>query len=70
MEGHKLIALTLEEKEGLDNQQRADLLNKNIHNALVGKHLYKGEIFSLFQFGGSDSARVFERYTRDVYLSG
>jgi phosphatidylserine decarboxylase len=60
-EGHKPIALTLEEKKGLDYQQQVDRLNKKIHNALVGKHLEKGEMFSLFQFGGSDCVTVFER---------
>jgi phosphatidylserine decarboxylase len=38
-----------------------DLVNKKIHKALVGQHLEKGEMFSFFQFGGSDCVMVFER---------
>jgi len=60
-EGHKPIVLTPEEKNGRDYQQQVDLVNKKIHNALVGKHLKKGEMFSYFQFGGSDCVMVFER---------
>lgn len=60
-EGQKPIVLTPAEKKGLDYQQQVDLLNKKINNALVGKHLAKGEMFSFFQFGGSDIVTVFER---------
>ena len=36
-------------------------MNEKIGQALVGKHLEKGEMFSFFQFGGSDCVVVFER---------
>jgi phosphatidylserine decarboxylase len=60
-EGHQPILLTSEEKAGLGYHQQVELLNKKINNALVGKHLDKGEMFSYFQFGGSDCVVVFER---------
>ncbi len=60
-EGHKPIVLTPEEKKGLKYQQQVDLLNKKIHDTLVHKKLAKGEMFSYFQFGGSDCVMVFER---------
>lgn len=60
-DGHKPIALTPEEKKRLDYQQQVDVLNKKIQQALVGKNLEKGEMFSLFQFGGSDCMVLFER---------
>jgi len=60
-EGHEPITLTREEKQGLDYQQQVERLNKKIHHQLVGKNLDKGEMFSYFQFGGSDCVMVFER---------
>lgn len=60
-EGQQPITLTPEEKRGLDYQQQVDLLNEKVRAALVGKHLQKGEMFSFFQFGGSDCVVVFER---------
>ncbi len=60
-DGHKPIVLTPEEKKGLDYQQQVDLVNNKIRGALVGKQLSKGEMFSFFQFGGSDCVMVFER---------
>lgn len=60
-EGQEPIVLTPGEKEGLDYYRQVDLLNEKIKNALVGKHLDKGEMFSYFQFGGSDCVMVFER---------
>jgi phosphatidylserine decarboxylase len=60
-DGHQPIVLTPAEKEGRDYQQQVGLVNQKIHNALVGKHLEKGEMFSFFQFGGSDCVVVFER---------
>jgi hypothetical protein len=38
-----------------------DRLNKNLHCALVGKHLDKGELFSFLLSGGSHNVMVFER---------
>jgi len=38
-----------------------DLVNQKLRAALVGKQLGKGEMFSFFQFGGSDCVMVFER---------
>ena len=60
-EGHEPIILTPGEKKGRDYYQQVELLNEKIKNALVGKHLDKGEMFSYFQFGGSDCVVVFER---------
>jgi phosphatidylserine decarboxylase len=60
-DGQRPITLTAEEKRDLDYQQQVDLLNEKVRDALVGKHLQKGEMFSFFQFGGSDCVVVFER---------
>jgi phosphatidylserine decarboxylase len=60
-EGHRPIVLTPEEKRTLNYQEQVDLVNEKVHRALVGKHLDKGEMFSYFQFGGSDCVMVFER---------
>jgi phosphatidylserine decarboxylase len=60
-DGHKPIVLTADEKRGLDYQQQVEAINKKVRAALVGKHLDKGEMFSMFQFGGSDCVMVFER---------
>jgi phosphatidylserine decarboxylase len=60
-DGQKPIVLSPEEKKGRTYQEQVDLLNKKIHDALVGKHFSKGEMFSFFQFGGSDCVMVFER---------
>ena len=55
------ITLSNDEKDGLDYQQQVDLLNKKVADKMVDKHLSKGEMFSFFQFGGSDCVVVFER---------
>jgi len=60
-EGHTPVVLAPDEIGALDYQQRVDRLNERIHAALVGKRLEKGEMFSFFQFGGSDCVMVFER---------
>ncbi|MGC1377621.1 MAG: phosphatidylserine decarboxylase [Anaerolineales bacterium] len=60
-DGHKPITLTPEEKKGLDYDGQVKRLNEKIKATLVGKHLSKGEMFSYFQFGGSDIVVVFER---------
>jgi phosphatidylserine decarboxylase len=60
-EGQKPIVLSSEEKQGLDYQQQVDLLNRKLRDSLVGKTYEKGEMFSYFQFGGSDCVMVFER---------
>lgn len=60
-EGQQPIQLTTQEKEGKDHVQQLELLNQKIKGALVGKYLAKGEMFSYFQFGGSDIVMVFER---------
>lgn len=60
-EGHEPIVLTQQEKKGLDYQQQVALVNEKIDKALVGRQLDKGEMFSFFQFGGSDCVMVFER---------
>lgn len=60
-EGHQPILLTPEEKSCRSYDEQVELVNQKIQNALVGKHLAKGEMFSFFQFGGSDCVVVFER---------
>ncbi|MDE1465456.1 phosphatidylserine decarboxylase [Spartinivicinus poritis] len=60
-EGHQPIMLTEEEKSGLDYDQQVKMLNEKIAGTLRGKKLSKGEMFSYFQFGGSDCVMVFER---------
>jgi phosphatidylserine decarboxylase len=60
-EGQKPIVLTRDETKRLNYQQQVELLNKRIHDALVKKQFSKGEMFSYFQFGGSDCVMVFER---------
>lgn len=60
-EGHNPIVLSPEEKEGLDYDEQVERLNEKIREKLVGKYLSKGEMFSFFQFGGSDCVVVFER---------
>jgi phosphatidylserine decarboxylase len=60
-DGQKPIALSPEEKRGLSRHEQVARLNERIQSALVGKHLKKGEMFSFFQFGGSDIVTVFER---------
>lgn len=58
---HEPIVLSDWEKAGRDYQARVDFLNRRIGDQLVGQHLDKGEMFSYFQFGGSDIVMVFER---------
>lgn len=58
---HKPILLTAKEKKGLNYEQQVERLNQKISKTLVGKNLDKGEMFSYFQFGGSDCVVVFER---------
>lgn len=60
-EGQKPVVLTQEERSGLDYDQQVALLNAKLKKELVGKNLQKGEMFSYFQFGGSDIVLVFER---------
>lgn len=57
----KPIQLTPEEAEGLNYDEIVAKTNEKISEALVGKHLDKGEMFSYFQFGGSDCVMVFEQ---------
>jgi len=59
--GQQPILLTPEEREGLSYEEQVACLNEKIHQSLVGEKLSKGEMFSYFQFGGSDCVMVFER---------
>ena len=59
--GHKPIVLSPEETHGLSYQEQVARVNHKIQQELLGKHLKKGEMFSYFQFGGSDCVVVFER---------
>ena len=54
------IVLEVDEKNK-PYDERVKILNGKIKAALKGKHLSKGEMFSYFQFGGSDCVVVFER---------
>ena len=65
---HDPILPTKEEREAFLKYENYDHyvellkpLNDRIHDALVGKYVEKGEMFSYFQFGGSDFVMVFER---------
>lgn len=58
---HTPITLTDEECAEKSYQQQVDAVNAKISCELVGQQLGKGEMFSLFQFGGSDCVVVFER---------
>jgi len=60
-EGQKRIVLSKEEQEGRSYDEQVKLLNEKVKEKLVGKQLSKGEMFSFFQFGGSDCVMVFER---------
>lgn len=58
---HSPIQLSSNEREGLDYDAQVAKVNEKIADELVGKQLKKGEMFSFFQFGGSDCVVVFER---------
>jgi phosphatidylserine decarboxylase len=60
-EGQKPIQLTAEEKKGLNYDEQVARINEKLQHELVGKTVKKGEMFSYFQFGGSDIVVVFER---------
>jgi phosphatidylserine decarboxylase len=60
-DGQEPIGLWPDEKKKYDYQAQVELLNKRLQDTLVGKHFSKGEMFSYFQFGGSDCVMVFER---------
>lgn len=60
-EGQKPIVLTATEQKGLNYEEQVNMVNDKLQKQLVGKHLTKGEMFSYFQFGGSDIVMVFER---------
>lgn len=59
--GSKKPIVLDEDDKNKPYDERVKILNKKIEKALVGKHLDKGEMFSFFQFGGSDCVVVFER---------
>ena len=58
---HAPITLTAEERAGLSYQEQVAAINDRLERDLVGRDLAKGEMFSFFQFGGSDCVLVFER---------
>ena len=60
-EGSAPIVLTPEEKRGLSYAQQVEAINRKLKEELVGKEIAKGDMLSLFQFGGSDIVTVFER---------
>lgn len=55
------IELSSAEKQKLNYDEQVAAINKRIESELVGQYLKKGEMFSFFQFGGSDCVMVFER---------
>ena len=55
------IVLSSDESASLSYREQVDKLNQKIETALVGKWFDKGEMFSFFQFGGSDCVVVFEQ---------
>lgn len=58
---HTPIQLSAAESDGKSYDEQVTALNEKIEKELVGKRLEKGEMFSFFQFGGSDCVVVFER---------
>ena len=58
---HAPITLSPEEAHGLDYAGRVDAINAKLAREVVGRRMEKGEMFSFFQFGGSDCVVVFER---------
>ena len=60
-QGHQPIQLTSDEDSGLSYAQKVEKLNAKLELELVSAELAKGEMFSFFQFGGSDCVVVFER---------
>lgn len=61
VKGTEAIELSSEEKQRLNYTEQVAAINKKLQSELVGKFLDKGEMFSYFQFGGSDCVMVFER---------
>lgn len=61
VDGQRPITLSPEEKAGRTYLEQVEMLNGKLRTALVGKQFAKGEMFSYFQFGGSDIVTVFER---------
>ena len=59
--GHRPVKLDDDEKAGLSFREQVDRINARLADELVGQTLGKGEMFSFFQFGGSDCVVVFER---------
>jgi len=54
------IRLTRAERETLSYENQVAEINRRLEK-LVGQHVEKGQMFSFFQFGGSDCVTVFER---------
>ena len=55
------IELSREQKQQLNYAEQVAAINEKLQKELVGKFLDKGQMFSFFQFGGSDCVMVFER---------
>ncbi|MGG7564547.1 phosphatidylserine decarboxylase [Rhodovulum sp. DZ06] len=55
------ITLTEDEKAGCGYLEQVEKLNAKIAAVNEGRWMEKGEMFSFFQFGGSDCVMVFER---------
>ena len=61
MAGDEPITLSQQESAGKNYLEQVTALNAKIARELVNQDLAKGEMFSYFQFGGSDCVMVFER---------
>jgi phosphatidylserine decarboxylase len=59
--GQEEIVLKPDEKKDRSYEEQVDAINEKLKAKLVGKDLKKGEMFSFFQFGGSDCVVIFER---------
>lgn len=55
------ITLTDAERAGKSYADQVDAVNAKIADTLVGQTMDKGQMFSFFQFGGSDCCVLFER---------
>ncbi len=60
-QGHEPIVLTEEERKQLDREAQVARINERLAERLVGEYWNKGEMFSYFQFGGSDCVVLFSR---------
>lgn len=58
---HRPIVLSPEERDAMSHEEQVAAINARLQGEVVGRDMAKGEMFSFFQFGGSDCCVVFER---------